>query len=1138
MPGGTELYASKTGLFVTFTNTFDPLARGIGGTSHGPDVSGVGPDGRRGTETALRPLSSVQISMATAQSKFVSGALVAAAALLLAGSASTAGTPLVAPNPLAPVAGASSQTLPAFAWSAVENAARYEFQFAADVGFNAPVLGKGEDQFFTRNTRATLKKTVPNGTYYWRVRAVSVDGSVSPWSAPRQLRKGWTLAPALQAPAHGAVVSHPTSPLVLRWSAVPYAAKYLVTIASDPALGSAVGGQQNIETSGTSYAPRALLLPPGTYYWGVTPMDAQDHRGVPSPVQSFTWTWPTATTPGVTDLMAETEVFDPLFSWTPVPGAAKYELEVNPTADFSPGSKVCCTGTIIAASHSPTAMLKDNTYYWRVRALDAFGNAGQWNLGTPFTKTFDKVPPTTPPSVKSLRMRDNLSDPGSDKDPDTPGYQTHVPVLTWSPVPGASSYEVDVFPFEFGACNWSANSFDTWRIKTATTAWTPLGAGFSGVKPYLDARPVSSDILKRPVAGRSYCARVRARADRDSGLQEVYGDYTYLADSTGTAFTWLGPPAGDFCTPSCNHGNLGTDDYLLPATGVATTRMPLFTWKPMLRVPWKALPNLNGAKALTLKGTGAEGPTDWTITVMDNPGDSSQDILVLDDPARNSQLDPAWVYEDGDIDGLAAAIDASGEPWDAQAHVDGVGLAPQTNAAFVPGRRSYFVLVSKDPSFSNIVDYAFTQLPVYAPRTATNPTTYSDEETLYYWAVLPAANENGNHAAGNPLEAAADNFQKFSNPPSLLLPAAGSDVAGQPTFQWTSAEGARRYRLQVSNDPSFGSVLDDVQTASTAYTSATSYPADTVLYWRVRADDENLVGLRWSSVGTFQRRLPVPSPRFDAVSGDMYPLMSWSPVLGAVSYRVALDEPDGDHSEYEDFRSAAASFGKMTGTGVLGIRVRANFPTKTGQTTPGPWSSTVHFTRTMGEPTGAATDASGNHLQFTWDPKPGTKHYRVLVANREDFAQTVEDVKTDNTSHAPTLTAAGYLAGGTFWWKVAAYDEDNNVGDFTRAHSFTLKKTSPDRPGAVQVSQRLRLSFKGRLRAKRMSRVVVTIKAGGRVVRGAKVRGLAQGLSRRWRVTNRRGQVVFRFRPKRKGLALFQATRKGYLVGTARVRVR
>jgi hypothetical protein len=190
----------------------------------------------------------------------------------------------------------------------------------------------------------------------------------------------------------------------------------------------------------------------------------------------------------------------------------------------------------------------------------------------------------------------------------------------------------------------------------------------------------------------------------------------------------------------------------------------------------------------------------------------------------------------------------------------------------------------------------------------------------------------------------------------------------------------------------------------------------------------------------------------------------------------------------------------------------------------------------VGEPTGAATDASANHLAFRWDPKPGAKQYRVLVANREDFASTVEDVLTDNAGYAPTLTNPGYMQGGTFFWKVAAVDEDRNIGDFSRPHSFTLKKASG--PGAVQVTQRLRLGVRGKLRAKRRSRVVVTVKAGGRPVAGAKVRGLGPGLKPRWRATNRRGQVVFRFRPARKGLVLFQATKRGYLVGAAQARIR
>src|SRR5207247_1953721 len=127
----------------------------------------------------------------------------AAAALVLATGA-RAQARLSAPAPISPAAGAVAASVPAFAWSSVPRADRYEFQIAADAGFNAPVLGTGQDRFFTRNTRATLKKTVPNGTYWWRVRAAGKGGNVSAWSRGRPLRKSWTAAAALQSPGNGA----------------------------------------------------------------------------------------------------------------------------------------------------------------------------------------------------------------------------------------------------------------------------------------------------------------------------------------------------------------------------------------------------------------------------------------------------------------------------------------------------------------------------------------------------------------------------------------------------------------------------------------------------------------------------------------------------------------------------------------------------------------------------------------------------------------------------------------------------------------------------------------------------------------------------------------------------------------------
>src|SRR4051812_17555598 len=102
----------------------------------------------------------------------LSAFLAAAIALATATSAQAVdNAPLSVPAALAPTAGVTTDAVPAFAWSPVSAADHYEFQIAADAGFNSPVLGRGSDDFTTQNTRATLLKTIPNGTYYWRGRA-------------------------------------------------------------------------------------------------------------------------------------------------------------------------------------------------------------------------------------------------------------------------------------------------------------------------------------------------------------------------------------------------------------------------------------------------------------------------------------------------------------------------------------------------------------------------------------------------------------------------------------------------------------------------------------------------------------------------------------------------------------------------------------------------------------------------------------------------------------------------------------------------------------------------------------------------------------------------------------------------------
>jgi hypothetical protein len=845
------------------------------------------------------------------------GALAIAFALLLSAPGGARLDGLSAPR----VQGATSTAAPdvgALHWSAVRNADHYDFTIAADPAFNSPVLGNA-GHFSTRNTQATLSRLLPDGKYSWRVRAVSATGAVSRWSVSSVTKK-WSAAPQLVTPANGASVSFPTQTLLLSWQPLVGAVRYAVTIATDSSLTSVVG-RKAVTTSATSLIPPTTLSE-GTYYWAVTPVDADGHEGVQSAVRSFQWAWPTATTATVRDLIAAPELFDPLLSWTPVPGAARYEVDVNFSQDFAPGSRVCCSSPTIATGFSPTKILSNNTYYWRIRPVNLQGGQGVWTSGASFTKTFDNVPPVSVTSITGLHMRDEFGDGGAKP----AGWSTSAPILVWNPVPGASAYDVDIvwMGSTNSACDWTASGFNHWHIQTAVTAWTPLGAPI-GTKPYPDKLGVGRDGAKL-VNGTHYCARVRAIGDTDTAGTRVYGDYTYRND----AFAYNATSA------SGATGNAAGGDYLAPAGGAQVSTTPLFTWRP------------------------------------------------------------------------------------------------------IAGANGYWVIVSRDASFTTIVDYAFSNIPAYAPRNGANPRTYADETTLYYWAILPAPSANGAGASGDPLHSNPASFQKRTAPSTAILPANDAVLAGvQPQFQWTSVTGARNYRLQVSTDPNFGSkLLDNVVTPSTSYVSNTTYPAQATLYWRVQANTETAVALDWSAVGTFKQTLPAPTPSADNPKrGDSIPTWHWNSLPGAVGYDVHVLTPGGGGQDFRGLPTPALVPAQLRGTGVYRWQVRADFSRNGSGTIPGAWSPLTSFTRTVLPPTGLRTFVSGRSLLFRWQQRPGIKSYRVEVSQRPDFARNLDSELVEGPTAAPTLYRWAGRKGGaiTVYWRVAAIDADGNTGDYSPA---------------------------------------------------------------------------------------------------------
>ena len=238
-----------------------------------------------------------------------------------------------------------------------------------------------------------------------------------------------------------------------------------------------------------------------------------------------------------------------------------------------------------------------------------------------------------------------------------------------------------------------------------------------------------------------------------------------------------------------------------------------------------------------------------------------------------------------------------------------------------------------------------------------------------------------------------------------------------------------------------------------------------------------------------------------------------------------VDGPDGSHQDFAGLRMPAATFVYLFGPGIWRWRVRAEFPKLPTGVVTGPWSTYVPFTRTLSEPSGARTSVSGHHVLALWNWKLGATDYRVQISQRPDFAATLEDVTTDNTSYAPVMTHPFYANGGTLYWRVAARDKSFNLGDWTQA-------------GRIDIAERLKVAVNRPVMRRRWTRVVVTVSnPANRRVAGAMVRVSGAGIKARRAKTNRKGQVSFRLRPRKKGRLLFSATKAGYAAGSLSMRI-
>ena len=158
---------------------------------------------------------------------------------LILAAVSSAFAAVAVPNPLSPAFGANLTSPLTISWSAVTDPSGilgYNWQVSTSSTFPTVALQNSTNVGITQDTVSGL----PNGTYFWRVQAVSGAFVKSAWSAARSFNitgagPGQPGAPVL-SPTKAYSTFHPLEVMTFNWSPVTGAASYVLQVSKDPSF--------------------------------------------------------------------------------------------------------------------------------------------------------------------------------------------------------------------------------------------------------------------------------------------------------------------------------------------------------------------------------------------------------------------------------------------------------------------------------------------------------------------------------------------------------------------------------------------------------------------------------------------------------------------------------------------------------------------------------------------------------------------------------------------------------------------------------------------------------------------------------------------------------------------------------------
>ena len=666
--------------------------------------------------------------------------------------------------------GKDSQGRPTLKWNAVSGAAKYEVYRARSKDGTYSLMSTQSATGYTNTSDLT------NGnTYYYKVRALDADGTAGAWSSIVSVTYKQTL-PAPTVTGGNDSQGRPT----LKWNAVSGAAKYEVYRAR-----SKDGTYSKYSTTtGTSYTNTSYIENGNTYYYKVRALDANGTAGAWSSVVSVTYkqTLPAPTVTGGNDAQGR-----PTLKWNAVTGAAKYEVYRARSKDGDSIKYSTVTGT----SYTNTSYIEDgNTYYYKVRALDANGTAGAWS------------------SIVSVTYRaastGTLSAPAVTGGKDSQGR----PTLKWNAVSGAAKYEV-----------YRARSKDGDYIKYSTVTGTS----------YTNTSYIES--------GNTYYYKVRAlKSDGTAGAWSSVVSVTYKQTLTAPAVTGGNDAQGrPTLTWKAVSGAAKYEVYRARSKDGTYTKYSTTTGTAYTNSSYLTSGATYYYKVRALDANGNAGPYSAVVSVTCR--------LKLTAPT------------------VTGSTDSQGRP------------TLKWNAVTGAAKYEVYRARSKDGDYikySTVTGTSYTN------------TSYIENGNTYYYKVRALGSDGTAGPDSTPVSVT------YKAPFGAPLVTGSKDSQGRPALKWDKVTDAAKYEVYRARSKDGTYSLMSTQSA-TGYTN-TSYLANgTTYYYKVRALKANGTASAYSSVVTITYgTVPTPAaPAMRSAKADSAGItVSWDTAANAVTYNV------------------------------------------------------------------------------------------------------------------------------------------------------------------------------------------------------------------------------------------------------------